>query len=288
MSGKVISLYLVDGNPEGIMCAYLSNWTGQAVKIPRNLIGKVATRKEVNRPGIYFLIGKENESDEAKSIYVGESENVYERILQHLKDEKKNFLEHIIVFSSKDEELTKAHIKFLEFKLIEELKNNSRYILKNYSSGTESNLSEMHTTVLNEYLENLKILMPTLGHSIFFEKSIKKDNKFTLNYHGIEAKGILLLDNKFVVLKGSQVRKESLKSLKEKEKKTKEKLYKEGIINEKNNVFERDYEFSSPSVAAAIIVGVSASGPRLWKYKNKSLETLGKEEIEKLLNRLEK
>lgn len=287
MSGKVISLYLVDGNPEGIVCSYLSNWTGQAIKIPKNLINKVTNRKEINRPGIYFLIGRENEDDEVKSIYVGESENVYERIIQHLKDYKKNFLEQIIVFSSKDEELTKAHIKFLEFKLIEELKNNSRYILKNNNLGSKPNLSEMHTTVLNEFLENLKILMPALGHPIFFEKSIRKDNKFILKTQEIEARGVLSLDNKFIVLKGSQIRKDSLKSLNDRCKKIKEKLYKEGIVNEKN-IFERDYEFNSPSAAAAVIIGTSASGPKLWKYKNKNLEALETEEIEKLLNKLEK
>lgn len=287
MSGKVISLYLVDGNPEGIVCSYLSNWTGQAIKIPKNLINKVTNRKEINRPGIYFLIGRENEDDEVKSIYVGESENVYERIIQHLKDYKKNFLEQIIVFSSKDEELIKAHIKFLEFKLIEELKNNSRYILKNNNLGSKPNLSEMHTTVLNEFLENLKILMPALGHPIFFEKSIRKDNKFILKTQEIEARGVLSLDNKFIVLKGSQIRKDSLKSLNDRCKKIKEKLYKEGIVNEKN-IFERDYEFNSPSAAAAVIIGTSASGPKLWKYKNKNLEALETEEIEKLLNKLEK
>lgn len=285
-NGKIISLYLVNGDPEGVICAYISNWTGQAIKIPRNLLNRVSERKELNRPGVYFLIGRENLKDE-KTIYIGESENVYKRILQHIKDEDKNFLEHVVIFSSKDEELTKAHIKFLEYKIIEIVKNNSKYTLKNNNVGTLPNLSEMYIAVLSEYLENLKILMSTLGNSISMEKSINRDNKFNLKSLGIEAKGILSLDNKFIVLKGSQIKKENQKSMSTGYKELKDKLIREGIINLTTEQFVKDYEFSSPSAAAVVILGTAVNGKKIWINKGRSLEVIENEEKIKLISKLE-
>ncbi|MDU5142994.1 MAG: hypothetical protein E6230_12490 [Paenibacillus dendritiformis] len=76
--GTTISLFLVDGNPSGIICAYLSNWTGQAVRIPRNLLEKAKTRSEVNRIGVYFLFGFSEQAPDERIVYIGQLDNIYE------------------------------------------------------------------------------------------------------------------------------------------------------------------------------------------------------------------
>jgi len=60
--GKSIKLYLVNGNPSGVICSYLSNWNGQAIKIPRNKLADVKKRDEVNNIGVYLLFGYSNEN----------------------------------------------------------------------------------------------------------------------------------------------------------------------------------------------------------------------------------
>ena len=124
MSGKTISLYLVNGNPNGIICAYLSNWTGQAIKIPRNLLENSKMRNEINRIGVYFLFGFSEENPDEHIVYIGESDNIYNRLVQHTKDEEKLFWIEAIAFSSKDDNLTKGHIKYLEYKLIKSASEN--------------------------------------------------------------------------------------------------------------------------------------------------------------------
>ncbi|HPB54015.1 MAG TPA: GIY-YIG nuclease family protein, partial [Saprospiraceae bacterium] len=121
--GKTIKIFLIDGDPNGRMSCELSNWTGKAFKIPRIKIKDCVDRPEIKNPGIYFLFGKNEIGKDI--IYIGEAETVYSRLLQHLN--QKDFWNEAIIFISKDENLNKAHIKYLENKLYEIAKQVNRY-----------------------------------------------------------------------------------------------------------------------------------------------------------------
>lgn len=154
--GKTISLYLVNGDPSGIICAYLSNWTGQAIKIPRNHLDEAKDRPEVNRIGIYFLFGFNVENPDERVVYIGEADNIYARLVQHAKDDDKSFWTEAIAFSSKDDNLTKGHIKYLEHKLILHAKNNNHYTVYNKNEASNSPLPEMAISDMEIFFENIK------------------------------------------------------------------------------------------------------------------------------------
>ena len=56
--GKTIRLFLVDGTPNSLTTAELSNWTGIGIKVPRIKVREYNTRSEFRKPGVYILIGK--------------------------------------------------------------------------------------------------------------------------------------------------------------------------------------------------------------------------------------
>ena len=285
-NGKLISLYLFNGDPNGIVFSFLSNWTGQAIKVPRNYLEEVKERIEVNKPGIYFLFSKKEDENQ---IYIGESENVYKRLLQHIKNEEKDFFDEVVIFTSKDDDLTKGHIKYLEYRLINEVSNNLKFDLKNKNSTGCPSLPEMYKVVLEEYIKNIKILLPTLGYSIFLEKSSTRDKTLTFNGSGLKGSGLLAKNGKIIVLKGSQIKKENQKSLSNGYKALKERLIDIGVIDLNKCEFIKDYEFNSPSTAAAIMIGTAVNGKKYWISKDgKTLETIEKEEKDKLLKDFDK
>jgi hypothetical protein len=124
--GKSIRVYLADATVTGIRYAELVNWTGQAIACPRNRLTELASWPETSKPGVYFLF--ESRFGDSKPIaYIGESENVCQRLTSH--DRNKEFWSEVVIFTSKDENLTKAHIKFLESSLVGLSKYADRYQL---------------------------------------------------------------------------------------------------------------------------------------------------------------
>ena len=110
--GRTIKIYLDNGSVTGIKHSEIVNWSGQAMASPRGMIKNLKDWTEAQRPGVYFLFGLNEDGNE--SVYIGESENVFERLVQHVGDPKKDFWDEVVFFTSKDENLTKAHVKFLE------------------------------------------------------------------------------------------------------------------------------------------------------------------------------
>jgi hypothetical protein len=277
--GATISLYLVDGNPSGLICSYLSNWTGQAVRIPRNLLDKAKLRVEVNRIGVYFLFGFSESAPDQRIVYIGESDNIYERLVQHTKDESKSFWSEAICFSSKDDNLTKGHIKYLEYELIKNSRNNVKYTLTNKNDSAKASLPEMAVSDMETFLDNIKIVLPTLGYDLLVDPLNNREKKnltFTLDIGGLKAKGYLS-NNGFVVTKGSITSLELKDSLSMSYKNLRENLVEKEIItlDGNNYKFIKDYEFSSSSAAAATIVGYSINGRVSWKdEKGRTLKQL--------------
>jgi len=281
--GKTIKLFLIDGEPNGRMTCELSNWTGKAYRIPRILVKESADRDELKNPGVYLLFGKNEEGKEI--VYIGEAEIIFDRLKQHLS--QKDFWNEVITFISKDENLNKAHIKYLENRLFEKAKKINRYILDNNSTPTKSSISESDRAEMEEFIENVKLLTNTLGHKVFEEiretKNIKQEKQKTFEIkaaRGANAKGIPTSSG-FVVFKDSEIATTIVNSMTESFIKLRKKIINDKIVIEKDKklIFSHDYEFSSPSTAAVMVMGRNANGLTEWKLADgKTLKEFETEE----------
>lgn len=282
--GKTIKLFLIDGEPNGRMTCELSNWTGKAYKIPRIKVKACTDRPDLQNTGVYLLFGK-NESGDDK-VYIGEAESVLKRLGQHLT--QKEFWNEAIVFISKDENLNKAHIKYLENRLYDIAQKVKRYKLENSTVPTQSSISESDTAEMEEFIGNIKILVNTLGHKVFEDKretSIGKKSKTVFSIkstRGANASGEPTSDG-FVVFEGSEIAHTTVPSITKSIKDQRDRIVNSESISEKNGrlYLNEDVVFSSPSAAACLVLGRNANGLTEWKLKNgtslKDLESSSEE-----------
>lgn len=267
--GKTIKIYLIDGNPNGRMTCELSNWTGLAYKIPRINIKDCSDRKDIENTGIYFLFGKNEKQEDC--IYIGEAENIYTRLTKHVKE--KDFWNEAIMFITKDNNLNKAHIKYLENRFYDITTKTDRYKIENSNIPTQSSLSESDVSEMEEFIINAKILVNALGHKVFEEKvenTTKNSDIFMISAaRGARAKGIPTPDG-FVVLAGSSFATTPVASMSQSLRQFREKLLLEKALIESdgNLILKNDFIFSSPSTAAAIVMGRNANGLTEWKQKS--------------------
>jgi hypothetical protein len=203
--GKTIKIFLIDGDPNGRMSCELSNWSGKAYKIPRIKIKDCIDRADLTSTGVYLLFGK---TDDGKDqVYIGEAESILKRLNQQLT--QKDFWNEAIVFISKDENLNKAHIKYLENRLHDIAKSAKRYIVDNTIIPTQSSISESDRAEMEEFIAYIKMLVNTLGHKVFeekreFKQKEKEDTLYIKAIRGADAQGEQTSDG-FVVLKTSKV-----------------------------------------------------------------------------------
>jgi len=279
---KTIKIFLVDGEPNGLKTAELSNWVGQAIVIPRNKLKDTKNRQDCNKPAIYFLVGKENEEALLSTAYIGEAENLWDRLTTH--DNSKDFWRTAIAFVSKDNNLTKAHVKYLESRCIEIAVQVKRFDLENGKKSSLPSLSEGDIAEMEEFLSKLKLLLTAVGYPILQEITSKEhsdtsDPLFVCKGKNALANGRMTNDG-FVVYKDSTATTQLSNSVKERNKKNLDKLISNGYLEKKDKnlyIFIKDYVFNSPSAASDIILGNSTSGWQKWKTENgKTLETIYK------------
>lgn len=272
--GKTIKIFLVDGEPNGRMTCELSNWTGKALKIPRKKIKESSDRPELENTGIYILFGKSHKSENKELAYIGEAEGIYKRLNQHLS--AKDFWNEALVFVSKDENLNKAHIKYLESRLHEIAIKVNRYDLENGNIPPRSIISESDQAEMEEFLENIKLLVNSLGFKIFEElrKNQTTEEQIRSTFYinsarGANAKGQITNEG-FVVLKDSEIATSLTNSFPTNWINVKQSLINDQIITPIDNklIFKEDYLFSSPSAAAAVVMGRSANGLTEWKLND--------------------
>ncbi|MFK3975886.1 GIY-YIG nuclease family protein [Shewanella vesiculosa] len=122
--GRQIKIYLADGSVTGIRHAEIMGWTGQALTVPRSKVKELSEWEESLKPGVYFLFGVDEETGN-DAVYIGEAEQVASRIQQHLSG--KDFWNEVVCFTNKDENLTKAHVKYLESRLVALTNQANRY-----------------------------------------------------------------------------------------------------------------------------------------------------------------
>lgn len=266
---KTIQICIFDGNANGRIMCELSNWSGKIYKIARNELNEFGSRQDCNYTGVYFLFGKDEENNE--TVYIGEAEDMLVRIKQHLKDME--YWNNVVIVLSKDNNLNKAHVKYLENTFYNIAKKANRFIVLNKTIPTCSSVSEFDEAMLKEFVENARLLVSILGYKVFeeVESSIRNAKEKDIFYiqaaRGANAQGVLVTDG-FAVIKGSCVAKETTKSMSKSLVKQRDKLIYKGIIGE-NYVFSSDYVFTSPSLAASIVMGRNANGRTEWKTNDK-------------------
>jgi len=268
--GKTIKIFLIDGDPNGRMSCELSNWTGKAYKIPRIKIKECTDRDDLMSTGVYLLFGKNEEGKDL--VYIGEAESILKRLNQHLN--QKDFWNETIVFVSKDDNLNKAHIKYLENRLYEIAQLAKRYKIENSVIPTQSSISESDRAEMEEFIENIKMLVNTLGHKVFDEKREFKPKQkheiFSIKAaRGADGQGEPSSDG-FVVLKGSKAAGKIVNSMTSSFIALRQKLIDDGVLVNKGEFYEfsDDYIFSSPSTAAVMVMGRNANGLTEWKQKD--------------------
>lgn len=278
MATATIRLFLVHGDPKRLRTAELSNWTGKAVSGPRTEFDGVLAREESEKSGIYLLTGTDPESGKP-AIYVGEAECIKDRIKTH---NDKDFWNQVTFFVSKDENLTKAHIRYLEGKLLEQANLAGRAVVTNgQSSGAR--LPESDRGEMEVFLEKINQLLPVLGTDLLVPMSgsttsAPQRELLYCEIKGLKAKGYRS-PNGFLVLKGSEaVANERPSSEKWPwTRNLRQKLRDDGVLVAKDDrlVFTRDIEFGSPSAAAAVVHGGHANGLTAWKDSHgKSLKDI--------------
>lgn len=114
--GRSVRLYLADGKATGILTAEIMNWTGHVLAAPRTRFEGVLSRPELKRTGIYLLIGPDDQGSDLPIVYVGEGDEVGKRLYSHYKE--KDFWERFVAVTSKDMNLTKAHVRYLEGRML--------------------------------------------------------------------------------------------------------------------------------------------------------------------------
>ncbi len=267
MPTATLKMFLAFGDPKRLRTVELSNWTGKAVAGPRSEIEKVLEREESLNPGVYFLTGIDPNTNKG-AIYIGEAECIRERIKSHLS---KDFWNSIAFFIARDESLTKAHIRYIEGRLIEIAKSAERAAVMN-SQASGAKLPEADREDMEVFLEKMQQILPVLGIEAFVQTAskIETDSErqmLTCKIKGVVAYGYLA-PNGIVVLSGSEAVLEERRSAKKwpSVMVQRNKLIEEGGLVQKGGkyVFVKDTEFSSPSAAAAVIHGGSANGLTAW------------------------
>jgi len=259
-----IKLYLAKGSPKGLRTAEISNWTGKALAAPRFEFSDLVAREELQRSGIYLLIGTDPETGKP-TLYIGEAEVASKRLKNHLD---KDFWSHVYVFVSKDENLTKAHVRYLERMLIERANSLGVATLLNTVVSSGARLPEADKAAMEVFLAKMYQLFPILGVNILTEPEEGSKPSQPILYcriKGLAATGRRTAEG-FIVYKGSQAvlaHRPAAKWAKGR----RESLINSGALVQQGDayVFTRDVEFGSPSTAGSVIRGGSTNGLTAWK-----------------------
>lgn len=264
--GKSIELFLVNGDPSGLITAELSNWNGKAIKIPRTEVSK-CIRDDVSRPGVYFLFCQDEDGDD--SVYIGEAEKVIERLNQHIRDyqaeKEKYYWNTAVLFIGND--LTKAHIRYLEDRFVKIARECHTYKVLTKNTYSNTVLKESAIASMEEFIDNVKLIINTLGYKVL-EPAPQADEKTEYLYckgSGGDAKGFVSAGG-FTVIKGSKVSDSTVPSFETRGKcyfNLRNHLVEEGVIE--NGIFTQDYEFNAPSAASAVIMGHTSNGNNDWR-----------------------
>lgn len=286
-AGRSLELFYVDGHADGMLTAELFNWTGHVLMAPRTQLAEALQRPEPRCTGVYLLLG---DQDGEPLAYIGESDDVGQRLKSH--DVKKDWWNSVVFITTAGNKLNKAHVRYLESRLIAEAKRIGRTVLDNGNAPPVPSLSEADRAKMEAFLENLLTVLPALRIDMFIERTrtvvktaatvpsgdldaskpsvrfVLESKKNALLAHAV------LLGGEFIVEEGSLARLnwESKAVVQHAYGQLHAELKRAGVLREVDDhcVFAENYVFKSPSAAAAVIRGRNANGTTEWR-----LETTG-------------
>lgn len=266
---KAINIFLPTGSADGPIELDMLNWNGKVVKLPRKDVAEYSATDEDSRldvPGIYFLFCTDEKKNEC--VYVGEAENILRRLKQHILDyntEKEKFFWPTAV-CVKGKDLDKALIRYLENYYCKLVSGSSRFNLLTQKSSSGVPLKRAELAAMTEFIDNVNMLMGTIGYKLSEEASEEVDKERTYFYckaKSGDAKGYYT-DDGFVVVKGSKVSPDcsSKTFLGSVYKKVFDKLIADEVIVDFE--FKKDYTFQSPTAAADVVLQSYVSGTEYW------------------------
>jgi hypothetical protein len=285
--GKSVKLFLVDGTVGGLRTAEIMNWTGHIIAAQRSDLGELLQREEAGRTGVYILLG----DDQA---YIGEAEAIRERLRMHSRAEKdggKDFWTAAVIITSKDANLTKAHARYLEARLITIAKQVGRMPLTNATNPDPISLPEADVSDMEYFISQAQILLPVLGVNLLRGQvppapaqpgsPVTADQDlpvFELRIPGGGRARAQEIDGEFTVLAGSQARAKwasgKLKRPSHGRQELRESLIANQVLVPDGDwmVFTQNKVFSSPSAAAAVIVATEThNGRQAWKAEGSAV-----------------
>ncbi len=277
-AGRSLELFYIDGIPDGLLTAEIFNWTGHVLMAPRTRLIEALKRKEATYTGVYILIGESDTN--LPKVYIGESEDVAERIRNH--DAKKDWWTQAVLITSAANQLNKAHVKYLESRLVEEAKRAGRMNLENANTPPRPGLSEAAQANMEQFVDYVLSILPALRVDSFLVKtrstpqiahSIKHaDPVFVLRSGTAKAATqatAVLRDGEFIVQPGSFGPAEWV-GVKSSYRKLFDEIVKSGayVQEGERRIFKDAYAFSSTSAAGAILKGQSVNGPTSWRLKS--------------------
>lgn len=269
--GRKLTVFMLDGTATGPKTVEIGNWSGRAIFSPRASLKGLLHRGEFARQGIY-LLQSESENDKFESsIYIGEAEELSVRLRQHIADRD---FESVICFSSRDEGLTKAHIKYLEATLIQLARDANTSRVENEKMPKGAKLSEAEASDMDYFVEQVKLILPVVGirslvvaapHSVSRIPRTIGAPEYVIKSKELKAR-MAELDGGFVVLAGSEAALATSKTIAPGWLNIRKKLIDASVLKQSGNryVFAEDATFSSPSAASSVVLGRQTPGPISW------------------------
>jgi hypothetical protein len=277
-------MFLADGTAEGIVLAEMGNWVGKVMSAPRPRVRELLKRPECARSGIYIMLGPDPDRPGDVMAYIGEADNVAARMRYHVSSGDQDFFERVAVVVSSDDNLTKTHARYLESQLIRVTRSAGSVHLANTREPDFRRLPEADRSEMDTFLIQLRIVLPLLGYDLFRKGAQTGDGSrdqrsapraapapssgTTYRFEPVGASATAIeTDDGFMVLAGSTARLGESGTFPAGYRALRDRLIADGAlaIEAEAYRFVRGVGFSSPSAAAAIVAGRSASGPGEWR-----------------------
>jgi hypothetical protein len=269
MSGRAIRIFLADGTPSGLRTAEIGLSTCKAVTCSRSALDTLGARDESRRTGVYVLVGEDPDIPGRTAVYVGEGDDVLARIIKH--DQQKDFWDRVVLIVSKDENLTKSHVRYLEARLVGIALGAKRCRVFNSTAPNGGRLPEADTAEMEDFLEHARLLLSTLGIQAFEEVASHESARssattFHLSGGGYDATADLV-ENELVVRKGSVARLKEAPSLSPSSRAARKGLVSSGVLEQTPDgyVFTQDFAFGSASGSAQVVTGANINGRIVWR-----------------------
>ncbi len=271
MKSMSLGILLMDSTPTGPTYVHGLDWLGWWWSVSRTKLHDLIAMLEKNLPAVYILIG--TDPNGKTNAYVGETDNIGKRLAAHDKDTSKDNWHKTCVCAGKGY-LTKAHVKFLERQIIDDITVAGKARLSNIAMPERVYLPDRDLVTMNVFVNHMRTAFIALGHDFLWTEPVKNDVKllkselkFVLKSRkepGMFAEA-LEVDGEFIVTAGSLAAADKTSSYNHYRPK-RDSLKSEGILVPEGSMyrFTQDVSFGSPTAASSVVLDRSNNGRTTW------------------------